>query len=249
VITTTPRPLPLLEKIMHDPLTVATRGSTFDNATNLAPTFLKAVQDRYGQTQMGAQELYGEILTQYQGALWHRDKICYQPVEAEDLKRVVIAIDPATTHHNASDETGIIVAGLHTQGFVVILDDLSGRHSPAHWGQRVVEAYEQYKADRVVAEVNKGGDLVERIITSIDPHVSYRAVRATRGKVTRAEPVAALYEQGKVVHQRPLRELETQLCTYVPNQTSSSPDRMDALVWAVTDLMLRQGQEPKIWMA
>jgi predicted phage terminase large subunit-like protein len=241
--------VPLIEKLMKSPTTVVTRGSTFDNAENLAPSYIDQMKSTYGATRMGAQELYAEILSERDGALWNRSMIRYQLPGDENWRRIVIAIDPATTHHEQSDETGIMVVGLHDDGFVYVLEDLSGRLSPTLWGTRVTEAYWRYKADRVVAEVNKGGDLVERVVKSIDPHVSYKAVRATRGKVVRAEPVAALYEQGKVFHTRPLSLLEQQICDYVPNRTAKSPDRMDALVWAITDLLLaREGSaEPKVW--
>ena len=249
IITTTPRPLPLIEKLMKDPKTHLTRGSTFDNAANLAPSYLAQMKATYAATRLGAQELYAEVLTEREGALWNRSLIRYQTPVDENWRRIVIAIDPATTHHDQSDETGIMVVGLHDDGFVYVLEDLSGRLPPTEWGTRVTEAYWRYNADRVVAEVNKGGDLVERIVKSIDPHVSYKAVRATRGKVVRAEPVASLYEQGKVFYSRPLTLLEQQICDYIPNRTSKSPDRMDALVWAVTDLMLAReaSSEPKVW--
>ncbi len=249
IITTTPRPVPLIEKLMKDPKTYLTRGSTFDNAANLAPSYLAQMKATYAATRLGAQELYAEVLTEREGALWNRSLIRYQTPVDENWRRIVIAIDPATTHHDQSDETGIMVVGLHDDGFVYVLEDLSGRLPPTEWGTRVTEAYWRYKADRVVAEVNKGGDLVERIVKSIDPHVSYKAVRATRGKVVRAEPVASLYEQGKVFHSRPLTLLEQQICDYIPNRTSKSPDRMDALVWAITDLMLAReaSAEPKVW--
>ena len=249
IITTTPRPVPLLEKLVKDPKTVVTRGSTFDNASNLASSYIAQMKSTYAATRIGAQELYAEILTERDGALWNRSLIRYQMPADENWRRIVIAIDPATTHHDQSDETGIMVVGLHDDGFVYVLEDLSGRLPPTEWGTRVTEAYWRYKADRVVAEVNKGGDLVERVVKSIDPHVSYKAVRATRGKVVRAEPVASLYEQGKVFHIRPLTLLEQQICDYIPNRTAKSPDRMDALVWAITDLMLAREAcaEPKVW--
>lgn len=249
LITTTPRPSSLLEKIMKDPKTVITRGSTFDNADNLAASYIAQMKSTYAATRLGAQELYAEILTEREGALWNRSLIRYQTPIDENWRRIVIAIDPATTHHEQSDETGIMVVGLHDDGFVYVLEDLSGRLPPTEWGTRVTEAYWRYKADRVVAEVNKGGDLVERVVKSIDPHVAYKAVRATRGKVVRAEPIASLYEQGKVFHIRPLTLLETQICEYIPNRTAKSPDRMDALVWAITDLMLAREAcvEPKVW--
>lgn len=256
IITTTPRPIKLIEQLIKTPGVVTTRGTTFDNAENLAPGFLDHIQKQFLGTRLGAQELYAELLTQTAGALWHRDMILYQqPPENADgtlkLERIVIAIDPATTHHEGSDETGIIIAGLDSAKQAYVLEDLSGKFSPGDWGQRVVAAYWRHRADRVVAEVNKGGDLVERILTSIDPSIAFKAVRATRGKQTRAEPIAALYEQRRVFHQRPLTALESQLCDYVPGITSKSPDRLDAMVWAITDLLLeneRSGQF-KIWHA
>ncbi len=249
IITTTPRPIPLIEKLLKDPLTVTTKGTTFENKDNLASTFINQIVKQFEGTKLGAQELYAEVLSERQGALWQRSVIRHQVPENESWQRIVIAIDPATTHHEGSDETGIVIVALATDKKAYVLEDLSGRHSPADWGRRVVDAYWRHKVDRVVAEVNKGGDMVERIIRSIDPHVSYRAVRATRGKVTRAEPIAALYEQGHVYHIKPLKELETQLCEYIPGITSKSPDRLDALVWALTDLFLEKESRPflKMW--
>ncbi|MEI8295306.1 MAG: ATP-binding protein, partial [Alphaproteobacteria bacterium] len=199
-------------------------------------------------------ELYAEVLTERDGALWQRSLLRYAQPESDaagqwQCDRIVIAIDPATTHTQDSDETGIVIAGLDSQKRAFVLEDLSGRLSPADWGRRVVEAYWRYKADRIVAEVNKGGDLVERVVKSIDNTVAYKAVRATRGKTTRAEPIAALYEQERVFHVRPFTLLETQLCTYVQGSTSRSPDRLDALVWALTELFLEAENRPvlKIW--
>lgn len=249
IITTTPRPIPLIEKLLKDPLTVTTKGTTFENKDNLASTFINQIVKQFEGTKLGAQELYAEVLSERQGALWQRSMIHHQTPAEEVWQRIVIAIDPATTHHEQSDETGIVIVALASDKKAYVLEDLSGRHSPADWGRRVVDAYWRHKVDRVVAEVNKGGDMVERIIRSIDPHVSYRAVRATRGKVTRAEPIAALYEQGHVYHIKPLKELETQLCEYIPGITSKSPDRLDALVWALTDLFLEKENKPvlKMW--
>ncbi len=250
LITTTPRPLPLIQNFLKDEGTVVTQGTTFDNAANLAPTFIQQIIKQFEGTRLGAQELYAQVLSERQGALWQRSMIRYQqPLEGQEYQRIVIAIDPATTHHEQSDETGIVVAAVTAEQTAYVLEDLSGRHSPADWGQRVVQAYWRYKADRVVAEVNKGGDLVERIVRSLDPHVSYRAVRATRGKATRAEPIAALYEQNKVFHIRPHTLLESQLCDYIPGISRKSPDRLDALVWALTDLLLDKENNPvlKVW--
>ena len=254
IVTTTPRPIPLIEKLLVRDDVVVTRGTTFENSGNLAPAFLDQIVKQFEGTRLGAQELYAELLTEQQGALWRRDLIRYQEPPYEEcglpkLARIVVAIDPATTHHEESDETGIVIAGLSGDKCAYVLEDLSGRLSPGDWGQRVVEAYWRLKADRVVAETNKGGDLVERILRSLDPTIPYKAVRATRGKFTRAEPIAALYEQNRVFHARPLSLLETQLCSFVPGISSKSPDRLDAMVWALTDLLLESESNPnlKLW--
>jgi phage terminase large subunit-like protein len=243
IITTTPRPIALIEKLLKRDDVVVTRGSTYENRKNLAPAFLEQIVKQFEGTRLGSQELDAEMLTERDGALWWRDIIRYRMPVCDSyglpaLSRIVIAIDPATTHHEDSDETGIIVAGVDKDNDAYILEDLSGRFSPGDWGKRVVDAYQRLKADRVVAEINNGGDMVERILRSIDPKISYRGVRATRGKVTRAEPVAALYEQARVFHGRPHCLLETQLCDFIPGLMAKSPDRVDALVWALTDLLL-----------
>jgi phage terminase large subunit-like protein len=254
IVTTTPRPIPLIEKLLMRQDVVVTKGTTFENRGNLAPAYLDQIVKQFEGTRLGAQELYAELLTERQGALWRRDLIRYQEPPYDEkglpkLARIVLAIDPATTHHEESDETGIVIAGLSADKCAYVLEDLSGRWSPGDWGQRVVEAYWRLRADRVVAEVNKGGDLVERILRSLDPTIPYKAVRATRGKYTRAEPIAALYEQNRVFHARPLSLLETQMCDYVPGLTSKSPDRLDAMVWALTDLLLESEANPtlKLW--
>lgn len=256
LITTTPRPVPILRKLLESPDVSVTKGSTFENETNLAPAYIEQIKKQFLDTTLGAQELYAEMLTEEAGALWNREIIRYQEpptnkLQALDLERIVIAIDPATTHHQDSDETGIIVAGISHDKKAYILEDLSGKHSPNDWGQRVAEAYWRYKADRVVAEVNKGGDLVEQVVRSVDATISYKSVRATRGKYTRAEPIAALYEQRRVFHARPFTKLEGQMCSFIPGCGSTSPDRMDALVWAVTELLLQNDAAPvlKIWSA
>lgn len=237
LVTTTPRPIRIVRDLLKDPSTHVTRGSTYDNAAHLAPTFLAEIERRYAGTRLGRQELHAEILDDTPGALWTRDQIEASRVrEVPALKRLVVAVDPAVTAGEDSDETGIVVAGLGTDGHGYVLDDKSCRLSPQGWAARAVIAYHASKADRLIAEVNNGGDLVETIVRSIDRAVSYRAVHAARGKLTRAEPIAALYEQGKVHHIGALPELEDQMCSYVPGQPS--PDRMDALVWALTDLML-----------
>lgn len=254
LITTTPRPVPILQKLLASPAVHLTKGSTFENEGNLAPAYIEQIKKQFLDTTLGAQELYAEMLTEEAGALWNREIIRYQDPPKTDqnelkLERIIIAIDPATTHHQDSDETGIIVAGIDHNKNAFLLEDLSGKHSPNDWGQRVAEAYWRYKADRVVAEVNKGGDLVEQVVRSVDPTISYKSVRATRGKYTRAEPIAALYEQRRVFHARPLTKLETQMCSFVPGITSKSPDRLDAMVWAITELLLQNeaGGLLKVW--
>lgn len=254
IVTTTPRPIPLIEKLLMRDDVVVTKGTTFENRNNLAAAYLDQIVKQFEGTRLGAQELYAELLTERQGALWRRDLIRYQEPPYDErglpkLARIIIAIDPATTHHEESDETGIVIAGVSDDKCAYVLEDLSGRLSPGDWGQRVCEAYWRLKADRVVAEINKGGDLVERILRSFDPTIPYKAVRATRGKFTRAEPIAVLYEQNRVFHARPLSLLENQLCAYVPGINTKSPDRLDAMVWALTDLLLESEANPtlKLW--
>ena len=218
--------------------TVTTRGSTYDNAANLSPGFVAAIRQRYEGTRLGRQELNAELLDDVPGALWSRTMIEDALIRSTPpaMTRVVVAIDPAVTSGEDSDETGIIVAGVTEDGMGYVLDDLSGKYTPDAWARRAVEAYRRHRADRIVAEANNGGDLVETVIRTLGQDVSYRSVRASRGKYTRAEPVAALYEQGRVRHAVGLDRLEDQMATWVPG--ASSPDRLDALVWAITDLML-----------
>lgn len=186
------------------------------------------------------QEYEAEILDDVPGALWQRTMLDATRVnEAPKLTRIVIAVDPAVTATDESDETGIVVAGVDREtGHAYVFEDVSGRYSPDTWARKVDRAYWMHQADRVVAEVNNGGDLVERVLRTVNPRISYKAVRATKGKYTRAEPIAALYEQGKVHHVGTLPALEDQLCTWVPGE--NSPDRLDALVWALTELMLKR---------
>ncbi len=248
VVTTTPRPTRIVRELLADEGTVTTRGSTYDNRANLAPAFFRQIVSKYEGTRLGRQELHAEILDDIPGALWTRDLIrTFTPPRIEragelqlDLARVVVAIDPAVTHGEDSDETGIVVAGLDVHGRGHVLADRSCRLSPDGWARRAIAAYRDYGADRVVAEVNNGGDLVESVLRAVDPNIPYTAVHASRGKRVRAEPVAALYEQGRVTHAEVFPELEDQLCTYTP-ESGDSPDRLDALVWAITHLMLGSG--------
>lgn len=247
-VTTTPRPVRLVRDLVRAPSTHVTRGSTFDNASNLAPTFLEAVKRKYEGTRLGRQELNAEILDDTPGALWQRSQIDALRVRtAPDLTRVVVAIDPAATSGEESDETGIIVAGRGVDGHAYVLDDLSGRMTPRDWARRACNAYHARKADRLVAEVNHGGEMIETVIRTVDADVSYRALHASRGKVTRAEPISALYEQGRVHHVGEFAQLEDQLTTYVPGLFDGSPDRLDALVWALTELMLTDESVPGVY--
>lgn len=248
VITTTPRPTEIIKSLMRraeDPSDVrVTRGSTFDNKANLAPAFVDQIIKRYQGTRLGRQEIDAEILDDSPGALWKRDQIEARRVTAHPpLVRIVVGVDPAVSANATSDETGIVVAGLGTDGHGYVLRDDSLSSTPAGWASQVVAAYRTHAADRIVAEVNNGGDLVEMALRTVDRDVAYRAVRAARGKQTRAEPIAALYEQGRVHHVGLLGKLEDQLCSWDPTATTKSPDRLDALVWALTELMLEGGDD------
>jgi predicted phage terminase large subunit-like protein len=247
VVTTTPAPNKLTKSLIKRTNTVVTRGSTFDNSQNLSDTAIQQLKEKYEGTRMGRQELYGELLEDIEGALWSWSMIeeaRVKPEQVPDLKRIVVAVDPAVTNTESSDETGIIVAGICANKNFYVLQDKSLRGSPDTWAREAVHAFQSNNADRLVAEVNNGGDLVERVIRTIDRQVPYTAVRASRGKIVRAEPIAALYEQGKVHHVGEFKELEDQLTTFSPDG-KKSPDRLDALVWALTDLTQRTGQA--IW--
>jgi len=235
-VTTTPRPIPIIRKLIADKDTIDVRFSTFDNAENLSPIFLQRVRERYEGTRLGRQELYGEILDDNPGALWKRDVIENLRVrEHPPLVRIIVAVDPAVTNKEDSDETGIVTAGIAASGHCYVLDDSSLQGSANQWAVAAVRAYHKWEADRIVGEVNNGGDLVEVNIRTVDPGVPYEAVTASRGKLIRAEPVSALYEQGKVHHVGTFPQLEDQMVEWVPGERS--PDRMDALVWAITKLI------------
>lgn len=239
VVTTTPRPTKLVKELAEraDGSVAMTRGSTFDNAKNLAPSALADLKLRYEGTRLGRQELYGEIVDDVEGALWSRDMIENSRVtETPTLIRIVVAIDPAVTSGENSDSTGIAVVGISADGQYYLLEDLTTRTAPTSWARIAVDAYHRHKADRIVGETNNGGDMIELLLRQVDPTVSYRKVTATRGKIVRAEPVAALYEQGRAHHVGMFAELEDQLCNYTIDSTDS-PDRMDAMVWAYHELM------------
>lgn len=251
-VTTTPRPIDVIRKIMADPFTVVTRGSTFDNAANLPPQFLRQLRARYEGTRLGRQELNAEILEDVPGALWTRDIIEGCRVSAEPImRRVVIAIDPPVTSGENADECGIIAAGLGDDGHGYVLADRSSQgEKPSEWARRAVLAFKQFDADCIVAEVNNGGEMIEEVIRAVDPNMPVRSVRATRGKVLRAEPISLLYEQRRIHHVGAFPKLEDQMCAMTPDFDPSdagySPDRLDALVWAMTELMLGHKSEPRI---
>jgi phage terminase large subunit-like protein len=248
LVTTTPRPTQLIRRLTADPTVVVTGGTTYENP-HLAPAFLGQIIRKYQGTRLGRQELEAELLEDVPGALWKRGTIeATRTFSAPDLIRVVVAIDPATSSTEGSDETGIIVAGKDHAGCGWVLADASGRFQPLEWARTAITAYRTHCADRIVAEVNNGGDMVETTLRIIDPGAPFAAVHASRGKITRAEPVAALYEQGRVRHVGVFPQLEDQMCAFARDAHGSfdvrlagfSPDRVDALVWALTELLIGQ---------
>lgn len=239
-ITSTPRPTKTLQLILKDPMTVNTGGSTYENLSNLSPIY-KSIIRRHEGTRLGRQELNAEILDDIPGALWtykRLDQLRLSAVPCE-LVRVVVGVDPAVKSNEEAADTGIIVAGLGADGHGYVLTDATLHDTPEKWARRAIQRLEDYSGDRIIAEVNNGGDLVETVLRSIDRSVPYRAVHASRGKRTRAEPISSLYEQGRIHHVGSFPELEDQMCTYDPLNSKDSPDRMDALVWAFTDLFNR----------
>jgi len=243
VITTTPKPTKLIKDLVEREDVYVTSGSTFENEANLAESALAMLKDKYEGTTLGRQELYAEIVDNLEGALWTHELIEEARLKDDterQLTQIIVAVDPAVTANENSDETGIVVVGKDHNNEFYVLEDLSGRHSADKWGKIAINAFYEWEADRIVAEVNNGGDLVERLIRNIDHNVSYRSVRATRGKILRAEPIAALYEQRRVHHIGVLPELESQMCSYT-GEANSSPDRLDALVWGITELSKSRG--------
>ena len=245
VITTTPKPIPIIKELAKRKDVLVTSGSTFENEKNLADAAVVALRERYAGTRLGRQELFAEILEDVEGSLWSREMLQSAMLKFNeklpDFKRVVVAVDPAVTANKDSNETGIVICATDHKGQYYVLNDISGVYTPDTWAKKTVEAYESYKADKVIAEVNNGGDLVQKVVKTVDPNVNYKAVRATRGKFVRAEPIAALYEQKRVKHVNRFSLLEDQLCTYNPEISSISPDRLDALVWGLTELSARSG--------
>jgi phage terminase large subunit-like protein len=232
VITTTPRPIPLMKGLLQRPDVVITRGSTLDNQNNLSKEYVDMIVNQYGKTRLGAQEIEGQIVEERGSGLWTSAMIqrCHNE---PPLQRVVVAIDPAVTCHDKSDETGIVVAGIDQDQRGYVLADLSARLSASDWVHAAAKGYHHYGADRIVAEVNNGGDMVKHLLHTLYPNVPYKGVYAMRNKKARAEPIAALYEQGRVMHCGYFHDLEQQM---ILTDQYRSPDRMDALVWALTEL-------------
>lgn len=244
LITTTPKPTKIIRDLVAREDVAVTTGSTFENEANLAESALAMLRDKYEGTTLGRQELYAEIIENLEGALWTSALIdeARMPDDTEkELKQIIVAIDPAVTNNEDSDETGIMVVGKDLNNEYYVLEDVSGKYSPDAWARKAINCYYDWGADRIVAEVNNGGDLVERLLRGIDDNIPYRSVRATRGKLVRAEPIAALYEQRRVHHIGYFPELESQMCSYI-GETKPSPDRLDALVWGITELSKSKGE-------
>ena len=244
LVTTTPRPTALIKRLLSDPRTAVTRASTHANAAHLSPAFIEEVIGRYAGTRLGRQEIDGEIIEDRADALWTRSLIeACRVAEAPPLMRIVVGIDPPASSREGADACGIVVAGISEGGMVYVLEDASAQGlSPAAWANRAIALYRRHQANAIVAEVNQGGDMVRAVLRQVDHTVPVKEVHAMRGKWLRAEPVAAMYAQGKVKHvDPPLSELEDQMCDFGFGGLSSgaSPDRLDALVWAVTNLTLR----------
>ncbi len=243
MVTTTPKPTAIIKRLVGDPTSAVTRGSTYDNRGNLAPAFFEQIIRRYEGTRIGRQELMAEILDDVEGALWTTSMIDpYRVAIHPDLVRIGVGVDPSGGSGEGSDEQGIVVAGLGTDGEGYVLADYSCKLSPDGWGKRTVQAFVDHQADVVFVEKNYGGEMALSTIATaaraMGVTVPITAVTASRGKVVRAEPVAALYEQGRVHHVGRFDTLETQMCNFVPGMSTASPDRMDALVWVATEIML-----------
>ncbi|MEW9806816.1 DNA-packaging protein [Mesorhizobium sp. ZMM04-5] len=250
IITTTPRPTRLMRRLIADPAVTHAKLSTERNAANLSAGFFAALSERYGGTRLGRQELEGELIEDREDALWSREMLVDARVaEAGALRRIVVAVDPPAGSRKTSDACGIVAAGLDDEGRAVVLDDATLKAAqPQAWASAAVAVYRRLEADCIVAEVNQGGDMVTAVIRTVDATVPVKAVRANRGKWLRAEPVAALYSRGRVRHAGRFAELEDEMCDFGPDGLSGgrSPDRVDALVWAITDLMPRAGAVPRI---
>jgi len=246
LVTTTPRPTKLVRSLLSDANTITTRGSTYDNRDNLAPSYFASIITRYEGTRMGRQELMGELVDDVPGALWTLSLLDGLRVQAApDLARVIVAVDPAVTSGAESDETGIVVVGIGADGHGYVLADRSCRMSPDGWARRAAQAYHEYQADRLIVEDNQGGEMVAFLLGTVDATVPIKRIRASRGKRLRAEPVAALYEQGRVHHVGVYPDLEDQMASFT-GDGGEHDDRVDAMVHALTEVMLDTAG-PGIW--
>jgi phage terminase large subunit-like protein len=252
LVTTTPRPIPLLKRLLADPKVSISRASTQANADNLAPSFLEAVVGRYSGTRLGRQELDGEIVEEREDALWTRDLLeSTRVTKAPPLARIVVAVDPPASSGRRSDACGIVCVGRDEEGVAYVLDDISaGGLKPQQWAARAAALYHSRRADALVVEVNQGGEMVTAVLRQIDPTLPIVPVTAMRAKFLRAEPVSMLYTQGRVRHVGPLPDLEDEMCDFAAGGLTSgrSPDRLDALVWALTHLILDRRGGPRIRM-
>ncbi len=250
IVTTTPRPTPLLRRLLAAPRTVVSRSRTQDNARHLAPAFLDTVVGRYAGTRLGRQELDGELVEESADALWTRDRIeAARAATAPELVRIVVAVDPPASSGARADACGIVVAGIDESGCGHVLADATmASAKPAEWAAKAVATYRRWHADALIAEANQGGEMVAAVLREVDPGVPVTTVYARRGKYLRAEPVAVLYEQGKVRHVGAFPDLEDEMADFGPGglSTGRSPDRLDALVWALSELMLKPKAEPRV---
>lgn len=241
IVTTTPKPMSLLTEIRDDNGTIMVVGNTYENSRNLSKKWLAKINKQYKDTRLGRQEIYAEILEDIEGALWNGAQIDKSRTsEIPELIYITVGVDPAISLSAESSETGIVVAGLSANEEFYILDDLSKKGSPQSWASAAVVAYHKWHANAIVAEINNGGDMVVSTIHQVDPNINVRKVRASRGKMMRAEPIAALYEQGRVHHTQKFDILEDQMTSWSGNRRESSPDRLDAMVWAITDCIARK---------
>jgi len=243
IVTTTPKPVDAVRRLLADPHTVVTRGRSYDNRLNLAPVFFDAIVRKYEGTRLGQQELEAELLEDIPGALWTRrmlddSRIDWQEIKWDRIVRIAVAVDPAVTARDDSDETGIVVVALLQSRHALVIEDGSGRLTAGAWAHKAVGLYQKWKADCIVAETNQGGDLVEAALRNVDPNIAYKGVHAKRGKYLRAEPVSMLYEQGRIHHAGFFPEMEDQQCTWTPQGDEPSPDRLDALVYGITELLV-----------
>lgn len=256
VASTTPRPIKLIKDLVKDEATRVTRGNTYANRSNLAPSFIRRILRKYEGTRLGRQELHAELLDDAPGALWQRAEMldAHRVISAPNLLRVVVAIDPNASSSEDAADAGIVAAGLGANGHGYLLDDGTTGGSPHTWARAALTLYHKHKADRIVAEVNNGGEMVELTVRTlrdendrpIGENIPFKALHASRGKQARAEPVSSLYEQGRIHHVGTFADLEDELCNWVPGEGQPSPNRLDACVWAFTELMLDEPPERQV---